>query len=125
MANHMIYNPLQIRRIIHNMSFRQQSALMQPLTGEGRAHTATTFIPAFRAACTPLGEMRKEMADEKEEPKLPSVATLSSIIGGLMSQEIMKIILEIGKPLDNFLFYDGLTNAFTELQLAKNPSLSY
>ncbi len=36
MANHMVYNPLQIRRIIYNMSFRQQSALVQPLTGEGR-----------------------------------------------------------------------------------------
>lgn len=73
-------------------------------------------------ACSPLGETRKKIELEKETPKLPSVATLSSIISGLMSQEILKLILMIGKPLNNYLFYDGLYNSFTELQLRRNDN---
>ncbi|MHA2502178.1 MAG: HesA/MoeB/ThiF family protein [Candidatus Kariarchaeaceae archaeon] len=73
-------------------------------------------------ACTPLGQARKELADEKEEVTLPSVSTLSSIISGLMSQEIMKLLLEIGVPLKNYLFYDGLSNSFTELELRRNDN---
>jgi len=73
-------------------------------------------------ACTPLGEARKDMADEKEEVTLPSVATLSSIIGGLMSQEVLKLLMEVGNPLKNYLFYDGLSNSFTELELHRNDN---
>ncbi len=73
-------------------------------------------------ACTPLGEARKELKDEKKEAPLPSVATLSSIIAGLMSQEIIKIIMDVGKPIKNFLFYDGMHNTFTVLELSKNKN---
>jgi adenylyltransferase/sulfurtransferase len=71
-------------------------------------------------ACTPFGEERKkEREEEEEEAKLPAVATLSSIIGGLMAQESLKIILNLGKPLENYLFYDGLNNATTVVPLAR------
>ena len=66
--------------------------------------------------------MRKKIELEKEIPKLPSVATLSSIISGLMSQEVIKIILELGKTIKNYLFYDGLYNSFTELELKRNDN---
>lgn len=71
-------------------------------------------------ACTPLGEARQELGEIKEEVTLPSVSTLSSIISGLMSQEIIKLILDVGNVLDNYLFYDGLHNSFTQLKLEKN-----
>ncbi len=72
-------------------------------------------------ACTPIGAARKKHI-VKEEPKLPSVSTLSSIIGGLMSQEILKILLKIGNPINNYLFYDGLNNSFTQIELKRNPN---
>jgi len=74
-------------------------------------------------ACTPFGdERKKERKEEKEEePKLPAVATMSAIIGGIMAQETLKILLDIGEPLDNYLFYDGLHNATTIVKLERNP----
>ncbi|MDH5400956.1 MAG: HesA/MoeB/ThiF family protein [Candidatus Heimdallarchaeota archaeon] len=73
-------------------------------------------------ACTPLGEARKDQKEEKKEAPLPSVSTISSIISGLMSQEVLKLLLNIGKPIENYLFYDGLHNNFTELPLQKNTN---
>jgi hypothetical protein len=73
-------------------------------------------------ACSPLGKARKKDRPDKEEVTLPSVSTLSSIIAGLMSQEIIKGILSIGHPLSNYLFYDGLSNTFTTIELSRNPS---
>jgi len=71
-------------------------------------------------ACTPFGEERKKERDEiEEEPPLPAVATLSSIIGGFMAQETLKILLNLGPYIDNYLFYDGLNNATTIIPLAK------
>ncbi|MCG3220145.1 MAG: ThiF family adenylyltransferase [Candidatus Heimdallarchaeota archaeon] len=71
-------------------------------------------------ACTPYGEERKkEREEEEEEAKLPAVATLSSIIGGMMAQESLKLILELGAPLENYMFYDGLNNATTIIPLAR------
>lgn len=72
-------------------------------------------------ACTPLGDARKDLEFEKEESPIPSVSTLSSIVGGLMSQEIMKLVMEVGTPLQNYLFIDGLHSNFTILPLKKNP----
>ncbi|MHA1198154.1 MAG: HesA/MoeB/ThiF family protein [Candidatus Heimdallarchaeaceae archaeon] len=73
-------------------------------------------------ACTPFGEERKKERDEEEEkePPLPAVATLSSIIAGFMSQEALKLILGIGSTLDNYMFYDGLNNATTILELVRS-----
>ena len=72
-------------------------------------------------ACSPFGEERKKDRQEIEiEPPLPAVATLSSIIGGIMAQEALKIILELGETLNNYLFYDGLSNATTIIELVKS-----
>jgi molybdopterin/thiamine biosynthesis adenylyltransferase len=71
-------------------------------------------------ACTPFGEERKKEREEEEEAPLPAVATMSSIIGGLMSQEALKILLKIGENLENYLFYDGLNNATTILHLVRS-----
>lgn len=71
-------------------------------------------------ACTPFGEERQNEREEKEEsPKLPAVSTLSSIIGGVIAQEALKLILKLGKPLENYMFYDGLNNATTIIPLAQ------
>ncbi len=73
-------------------------------------------------ACSPLGDARKDLLEEKTEPPIPSVSTLSSIIGGLMSQELIKLIMGIGKPIQNYLFYDGLHGAFTTIKLKRNEN---
>lgn len=73
-------------------------------------------------ACSPLGDARKDQQAEKEEPPLPAVSTVSSIIGGLMSQESLKIILGIGIPLSNYMVYDGLNNNYTTIELARNKN---
>ncbi len=71
-------------------------------------------------ACTPFGEERKKEREKEEEPPLPAVATMSSIIGGLMSQEALKVLLKIGESLENYLFYDGLNNATTIIHLVRS-----
>ena len=72
-------------------------------------------------ACTPFGEERKkEREEEEKEPPLPAVATLSSIIAGFMSQEALKLILGIGSTIENYLFYDGLSNATTIIELSQS-----
>jgi len=68
--------------------------------------------------CSPVGEKRKHLPKKKEAP-MPAVATLSMIIGGLLSQETLKILMGFGTPLDNYLFYDGLTNTVTTLKLER------
>ncbi len=73
-------------------------------------------------ACSPLGKKRQEIQEEKEEPPLPAVSTVSSIIGGLISQECLKLLLEIGEPLNNYMVYDGLNNNYTTIELSKNKN---
>ena len=70
-------------------------------------------------ACSPVGEKRKHLPKKKEAP-MPAVATLSMIIGGILSQESLKHIMGLGAPLDNYLFYDGYTNTNTVIQLERN-----
>jgi len=69
-------------------------------------------------ACSPLGEMRKDQPKKPEAP-MPAVATMSMIIGGIISQEAMKHIMSLGEPLDNYLFYDGKSNTTTVLHLER------
>lgn len=73
-------------------------------------------------ACTPLGEERKKLNLDKPMPKIPSVSTLSSIISGLMSQEILKIIMQVGTPIINYLFIDGLHGNITVIPLNRNDN---
>ena len=70
-------------------------------------------------ACTPFGEERQKEREREEEAKLPAVATLSSIIGGIMAQEALKLILGLEGSLENYMFYDGLNNATTIIPLAR------
>lgn len=69
-------------------------------------------------ACSPLGEKRKDQPKKPEAP-MPAVATMSMIIGGIVSQEAMKHIMGLGQPLDNYLFYDGKSNTTTVLHLER------
>ena len=88
-----------------------QTACMQcqPLIPESR----------LKKACTPRGKMRKEEEPE-EEKHFPSINTISNVISSIQSQEGIKILLNVGKVLEEFLFYDGLTQTFTYMPLSKN-----
>lgn len=70
--------------------------------------------------CSPLGELRKNQQSKKEKIPMPAIATISMIIGGIMSQEIIKVLMDYGSPLDNYLFYDGKSNTTTMLKLERN-----
>lgn len=72
--------------------------------------------------CTPPGKMRKKSKKVKKVPKTPSLLTISSIIGGIQAQETIKLILGVGKILNDFLFYDGLSQTFTFVPLNQNPN---
>jgi molybdopterin/thiamine biosynthesis adenylyltransferase len=89
------------------------------------------LIPAERLqkACTPLGERRKTEEDEKRKEeeaknKIPSMSTVSTLVGGIQAQETLKLIMggEGTKILDNYLFYDGKSETFTQVQLKRNPN---
>lgn len=74
--------------------------------------------------CTPPGEERKKLqSDEKKKEleKIPTIATISTVIAGIESQEVIKLLQEI-PPLDGFLFYDGLSESLTKVELIKNPN---
>lgn len=79
------------------------------------------LVPAERLqkACTPPGERRKV---EEPPPKFPALLSVATIIAGIQFQEALKYLLNIGTPLDNYLFYDGLHQQFTILKLARNPN---
>ncbi|NVM30772.1 MAG: HesA/MoeB/ThiF family protein [Candidatus Helarchaeota archaeon] len=70
--------------------------------------------------CTPPGEARKDL-EEKEEEKIPTIASVSTIIAGIQSQEVIKILLGV-QVLDGYLFFDGRAEAFTKVELIKNQN---
>ncbi|MHA1424940.1 MAG: HesA/MoeB/ThiF family protein [Candidatus Helarchaeota archaeon] len=73
--------------------------------------------------CTPPGEARKDEGSQiQEEEKIPTIATVATIIAGIQSQEIIKLLLGSDKILDGFLFYDGHSEAFTKVPLVQNPN---
>lgn len=70
--------------------------------------------------CTPPGQKRK---DEEEPPeKFPSISSVSFAIGALQTQEVLKLLLNAGKPLTDFLFYDALAQKFTPVPIVRNPN---
>jgi molybdopterin/thiamine biosynthesis adenylyltransferase len=79
------------------------------------------LIPAERLqkACTPPGQQRKT---EAPQPKVPSIVSIATVIAGIQIQEVLKHLLDVGAPLDNYLFYDGLHQQFTVLKLVRNPN---
>jgi molybdopterin/thiamine biosynthesis adenylyltransferase len=79
------------------------------------------LVPAERLqkACTPPGQRRK---NEEPPPKFPALLSIATIIAGLQFQEALKYLLGVGTPLNNYLFYDGLHQQFTTIELARNPN---
>ena len=77
------------------------------------------LIPArqLSQACTPSAEKKHQL---HLEPTLPSVITTSQIIGGYMSQEAVKVLLNMNSIVRNFLFIDVHSHALTELALERN-----
>ncbi|MHA2075004.1 MAG: hypothetical protein ACW97X_10320 [Candidatus Hodarchaeales archaeon] len=71
----------------------------------------------MQKACTPFGEVRKkERIQESIDETIPSVSSVSFVIGGLMAQEALKIILGLS-PLEEYLFWDGRAGIFTSIPL--------
>ena len=99
-----------------------------------------------KAFCTLLGEARRkalgltkegkapdeeldfsEYIRREQTKKIPTFMSTTSIIAGIQTQEVVKIIQDIGKPLyGKALFYLGEGNdqgiLFSTIPLAKNPS---
>ncbi|NHJ49805.1 MAG: ThiF family adenylyltransferase [Asgard group archaeon] len=69
-------------------------------------------------ACSPVGAKRKHLPKKPKAP-MPAVATMSMIIGGIISQEALKHIMKLGDPLNNYMFYDGFTNTTTFIKLER------
>ena len=73
--------------------------------------------------CTPPGEARKEEETEQpEEKKIPTLATVSTIIAGIQSQEIIKLLLNSNKVLNGYLFYDANSETLTNVELILNQN---
>ncbi|NHJ02796.1 MAG: ThiF family adenylyltransferase [Candidatus Heimdallarchaeota archaeon] len=83
-----------------------------------------TLIPEheLQKACTPFGEVRKAIRGEEEvDAYQPAVSSVSFVIGGLMAQEVFKIVLGL-KPLSEYLFWDGDAGVFTSLALQRREN---
>ncbi len=73
----------------------------------------------LQKACTPFGEIRKkERSQEIQDEIIPSVSSVSFVIGGLMAQEALKIIMKL-PPLKEYLFWDGRAGIFTSVPLKR------
>ncbi|MFX0091339.1 MAG: ThiF family adenylyltransferase, partial [Candidatus Hodarchaeota archaeon] len=73
----------------------------------------------LRKVCTLPGEGREELDEEDE--KFPALAPVGTVIGGLMAQEVIKILLgKHSELLRDYLFWDGLNQVFTPIPLVKN-----
>ncbi|MFX0049790.1 MAG: ThiF family adenylyltransferase [Candidatus Hodarchaeota archaeon] len=89
------------------------------IPNKGPCLECQSLIPEeeLQKACTPFGEVRKQMRPEETAKEIiPSVSTVSFVIGGIMAQETMKIILGL-PPLEPFLFWDGKEGIFTAVPL--------
>ncbi len=71
----------------------------------------------FQKSCTPPGKKREKV----EPPKFPGVSTISAVLSGIQAQETLKILLNLSPLIDNYLFYDGLSQSFTKIKLERNP----
>ncbi len=71
----------------------------------------------FQKSCTPPGKKREKV----EPPKFPGVSTISAVLSGIQAQETLKILLDLSPLIDNYLFYDGLSQSFTKIKLERNP----
>ncbi|MHA1941122.1 MAG: HesA/MoeB/ThiF family protein [Candidatus Hodarchaeales archaeon] len=73
----------------------------------------------LQEACTPFGDIRKQEREKTAvEKEIPSVSSVSFVIGGLIAQEALKVILEL-PTLKEYLFWDGKSGTFTAIELAR------
>ncbi|MHA1978610.1 MAG: HesA/MoeB/ThiF family protein [Candidatus Hodarchaeales archaeon] len=73
----------------------------------------------LQKACTPFGELRKEVRQKEPlDEIIPSVSSVSFVIGGLMAQEALKILLELS-TIKEYLFWDGTAGVFTAIELLR------
>ncbi len=77
----------------------------------------------LQKACTPFGEVRKKVNfnNKIDNEIVPSVSSVSFVIGGLMAQETLKIILGL-LPLQEYLFWDGKASVFTTVPLKRRKN---
>ncbi len=71
----------------------------------------------FQKSCTPPGKKREKV----EQPTFPGISTISAVLSGIQAQETLKILLNLSPLIDNYLFYDGLSQCFTTIKLERNP----
>jgi molybdopterin/thiamine biosynthesis adenylyltransferase/rhodanese-related sulfurtransferase/molybdopterin converting factor small subunit len=90
----------------------------------------SVFWPAFPGHAGPC--YRCVYAEPPPPELAPSCAeagvlgVLPGVIGLLEAVEVIKLILQIGKPLiGTLLYYDALEARFTELKLKRNPDCAY
>lgn len=69
--------------------------------------------------CTPPGRVRRKV--KVEEEKIPTVASVATVIGGMQTQEVLKILLGLPSILENYVFYDGISQSLTKIKLKINP----
>ncbi|MEM0375965.1 MAG: ThiF family adenylyltransferase [Nitrososphaerota archaeon] len=71
----------------------------------------------------PDGEVRSllESIREKLKPRMPAVQSVSSVIAGIVSTEVLKIIHRgsIGRPMRGLLVYDASNSRFTRVPLKR------
>ncbi len=70
--------------------------------------------------CTPPGQKREDI--QEPPSKFPSISTVSFVIGALETQEVLRLLLKIGQPSSEILFYDALSQRFTNVPLKRNPN---
>jgi len=73
----------------------------------------------FQKSCTPPGKKREKV--EVETPKFPAVSTITAVLSGIQAQDTLKILLNLSPLIDNYLFYDGMSQSFTTIKLERNP----
>ncbi len=107
--------------LIHGGMFGWWGNVQRVIPFETPCLECQPLIPQERLqkACTPPGQRRKT---DEPPPKFPALLSVATVIAGIQFQEALKYLLGIGKPLDNFIFYDGLYQRFTTIKLALNPN---
>ncbi|WXG40961.1 MAG: ThiF family adenylyltransferase [Candidatus Freyarchaeum deiterrae] len=75
----------------------------------------------FQKSCTPPGKKREKLEVEVEQSKFPSVSTITAVLSGIQAQDTIKILLGLSPLIDNYLFYDGMSQSFTTIKLERNP----
>jgi len=89
--------------------------------GETACLDCQPLIPEkqLQKACTLPGKERKKQ-DSPNNNYLPAIASVSTVIGGIMTQEALKVI--IGKKdsvIRDYLFWDGMSETFQRVPLSR------